>query len=130
MERILVACFGSLKKGFYNHRALGEVDYLGNTTVYGVMYLHGSYPRLYHVVNDDYDSPFRLPLEKTHEVEVYSVDQAHYEGVRSMELGAGYEEEEIDTPYGKAKIYFNPHTVFSPSIDKWIPAYTHELLKH
>lgn len=128
MERTLVACFGSLKKGFYNHAALGAAEFLGSTSVLGVMYLHGSYPRMYHVVNDDYDSPFGLDKERAHEVEVYSVDEAHYQGVRAMELGAGYFEEEIETPYGVAKIYFNPHSVFSPGMDKYIAAYTKEVL--
>lgn len=126
--KTLIACYGSLKKGFYNHTALGGAAFLGNASVKGVMYLHGSYPRLYH--SDGYGGPFNEDLQREHDVEVYSVDQDYYEDIRAMELGAGYVEEEINTSFGVAKIYFNPINVFSPNIDKWIPAYTRELLNN
>lgn len=122
-DRQLVAVFGSLKAGCYNHPALGANAVLkGKTTVMGVMYLHGGYPRLYHAIDEEY-SPFDVHEEREHAVEVYEIDDLNYQAILQMELGAGYEEEELMTEWGAAKIYFNPHDVYSPEYDEWIPAY-------
>lgn len=124
---MLVACYGSLKKGFYNHRVLGEyADFLGKSSVWGVMYWNGSYPKLYKVENDDYDSPFRLPLEKKHELEVYRISDNAFDRINAMELGAGYVAETVETEWGLAMMYWMPHEHFDEA-DTWIGGYTQEL---
>lgn len=119
---MLLACYGSLKKGAYNHKILGDAELLGNTKALGVMYFNGSYPKLYKVENDDYDSPFRLPFEKEHDVEVYRVEPQAFHRIHQMELGAGYVEEKLDTEWGEASIYYMPHENFDEE-DKLIDAY-------
>jgi gamma-glutamylcyclotransferase (GGCT)/AIG2-like uncharacterized protein YtfP len=121
----LVACFGTLKKGFYNHEMLGNAKFMGSVDVKGVMYLHGTYPRLYHAIKDD--PHFGFDKERHHTAEIYYVEYPLYEDILYMERGAGYVEETIDTGDGKASIFFNPHEVFSPDYDKWIESYTQSL---
>lgn len=121
---MLVAVYGSLKKGFYNHPALGaDAEFLGNSSVIGVMYCNGSYPKLYHP--DGYGSPFNEDLQRKHELEVYRIGDKAYQGIAMMEKGAGYTSERIDTPYGEATIYYMPHNRFSEH-DYWIEAYVQE----
>lgn len=132
---MLVAAYGSLKEGFYNHRVLGEdAKFLGKSTVRGVMYWNGSYPKLYHFDQHGEDDEknacnFCYNLARDHELEVYDVrEKPHAQYIQYMELGAGYIEEEIDTEWGPAKIYYMPHERFDER-DKWIPAYTQDLFK-
>ena len=119
---MLLAAYGSLKKGYYNHDCLEGAEYLGNSSVRGVMYSNGSYPKLYKVENDDYDSNFRLPLEKKHTLEIYRVTDEQYRPIERMELGAGYVVEEVETEWGPAKIFYMPHENFN-SNDHWVEKY-------
>lgn len=127
---MLIATYGSLKKGFYNHNALGgDATFIGNSSVHGVMYWNGRYPKLYKVVNDDYDSPFRLPTERKHKLEIYDISDEAYNYIRIMEIGSGYEEEKIDTEWGSAIIYWMPHKYFDID-DEWIKEYALETIHH
>lgn len=124
----LVAVYGSLKKGFYNHAGLGhDAEFLGTSTVRGVMYSNGSYPKLYEtngsLVDKGGATPFQSRLERQHEIEVYRIHEDRYESITNMEIGAGYEPEQIQTPYGEATIYYMPHENFHEG-DKWVEAYT------
>lgn len=122
--RKLVAVYGSLKKGFYNHYGLGEdAEYLGNMIVTGVMYSNGSYPKLYRTNEDQTFEAFNQGKERNHEVEVYSINEARYHGITSMEVGAGYTPEDIETPYGMATIYWMPHDHFYDG-DHWVESYS------
>ncbi len=129
----IVACYGSLKEDFYNHGALGkDANLLGKTSYAGVMYLHGSYPNLYKPINNKCDgtqSPFCYHLARTHILEVYEIGDTANANIEMMEFGAGYYSEEIDTDWGKATIYLNPHEVYDPELDEWIGNYSQELLK-
>lgn len=124
----LVAVYGSLKKGFYNHQGLGDdAEYLGNMTVNAVMYSNGSYPKIYHVGNfanevDDFGTKFSSGLARDHEVEVYRITDARYASITRMEVGAGYVAEDIETPYGTATMYWMPHEHFYEH-DHWVEAY-------
>ncbi len=116
----LIACYGSLKKGKYNHGALGEgAEFKGDHSIVGVMYSNGSYPKLYHVGDIE-----QLASDKLHDhaLEIYNVSDEAYKSINHMELGAGYEAEEIETPYGWATIWYMPHAHFSKS-DKWVESY-------
>jgi len=127
-DKNLVAVYGSLKKGFYNHYMLGEDKELrGKSTVHGVMYLCGTYPRLFHVAKDD-NHAFGTLLESQHEVEVYSINDSAYERIRGMEIGARYTEETLLTDWGEAKIYWADTDSFRDSY-RWIKAYTPQEIK-
>lgn len=131
-DRVLVATYGSLKAGFYNHPALGKDAVLkGKTTVQGVMYLAGGYPHLYHWEcdwespkegNPKRCSPFCENLQREHEVEVYEINVDSYAFIVAMETGAGYVEEELPTEWGNAKIYFNPHDSYYSGL-RYIESY-------
>lgn len=125
---MLVACYGSLKKGFYNHHALGgDAKFLGNTVVRGAMYWNNSYPKLYHTTgHEGIDGKFDLMYTRPHQLEVYEVNDQAYQHIRAMELGAGYDEQDIKTEWGTAKIYYMPHENFDSS-DTWIEAYNEAL---
>ncbi len=126
----LIACYGSLKKGFYNHKALGlDAEFLGTVPVWGVMYWNGSYPKLYKANgNFGTESLFDVSKQAKHEVEIYRISPECAKVVSIMEEGAGYVAEEIETPYGAAVIYYMPHARFD-SDDEWIPEYSQELLE-
>lgn len=79
-----IAVYGSLKKDRYNHGLLEEEKYLGNTTVRGTLYRISSYPALISEGDNEYDA------------ELYQVSDDVYQAVKSMELGAGYKEVEVD----------------------------------
>ncbi len=120
--RKLVAVYGSLKKGQYNHDGLGQdAEHLGNMTVRGVMYSNGSYPKLYKPVCNN-GKNFVLEGERDHAVEVYSLNENRYKSITNMEVGAGYEPEDINTPYGPATLYWMPHSRFN-EYDHWVEAY-------
>lgn len=136
--RHLVACYGSLKQGFYNHYMLGDdKEFKGTLKLRGVMYLCGSYPRLYNwacnwektdkphpdVEGHHACTPFCENLERSHEIEVYEVNHDAYIAIKYMELGAGYVEEDIDTEWGVAKIYYSKPEAHS-KYHQWIEAYT------
>ena len=119
----LVAVYGSLKKGFYNHGGLGEdAEFLGNSSVSAVMYSNGSYPKLYHSTGHKVMDNFDLSKTRVHELEVYSISDARFQGIERMEHGAGYVSELIDTEWGPATIYYMPHERFSGH-DTWVEAY-------
>ena len=118
---MLVACYGSLKKGYYNHGALGDdAEFLGKDSVRAVMYSNGAYPKLYH--SDGYGSPLDEDHQRNHELEIYRVNDRAYKRIDQMELGAGYEAEQIDTEWGPATIYYMPHKNFT-NADKWVEKY-------
>lgn len=119
---MLIACYGSLKKGYYNHEILGEdAKFLGRAEVKGVMYSNGSYPKLYRR-SEDMGSLFGSEFEREHTIEIYDINKDAFKDIFSMEVGAGYRLEEVETPYGEAGIYYMPHEHFS-SHDKWVEKY-------
>ena len=90
-----IAVYGSLKAGKYNHPILRECKMLGTTKVKGTLYRVGSYPAIIEEGDNLYDA------------EVYEVPDNIYNAVRSMELGAGYKEVEINVgELGTAVVYY------------------------
>lgn len=98
------------------------------------MYSNGSYPKLYKGVDQfEEDAELRAKFladpafednkARQHELEIYDVSEQAYEGIRGMELGAGYEEEQIETPFGSAAIYWMP-LGRAGSFDHWVESYT------
>lgn len=127
MKKILIATYGSLRKGFHNHSWLGEnAVFKGIDKITGVMYLNHSYPHLYHP--DGLGGPYCEDLQRSHKVEIYEIDKENFENIDRIEKASGYELEKYYTKFGTAKIWFNPHTL-NPENLVWIEAYTPELLK-
>jgi gamma-glutamylcyclotransferase (GGCT)/AIG2-like uncharacterized protein YtfP len=119
----LIACYGSLKKGYYNNSALGaDAEFKGEHAVKGVMYSNGSYPKLYRTDEDQTFESFNQGKERDHVLEVYEINDNAYRRIEPMEVGAGYVTEQIETPYGMAAIWYMPHANFS-SHDKWVASY-------
>ena len=113
----LIATYGSLKRGFYNHGRCGEQHYVGDTSVRGNMTLvYNAYPQL---VLDE-GGP-------EHVVEVFLVDDLTYQQIHYMELGAGYTEINTLTPYGEAVMW----VINDPSKQHGVPidAYTEDLFE-
>ena len=110
-ERVLIATYGSLKHGFYNHAAMREdAVQMGNDKVIGDMYLAAGYPHLYHPT--DNIPQFAYNLAREHKIEVWHINRKAYNYIYAMEIGAGYVEEIMPTKWGEAKIYFNPHASY------------------
>ena len=126
----LIACYGSLKKGHYNNPALGtDAEFKGEHSVRAVMYSNGSYPKLYHPLTifhehrlHENDGAYGEGLVRDHVLEVYEINDNAYRRIESMELGAGYVTEQIETPYGLAAIWYMPHEHFN-NRDKWVESY-------
>lgn len=124
-NKILIATYGSLRKGFSNHYWLGKNPKLiGINKIFGVMYLNGSYPHLYHTKGDPF---FNKNLEREHIIELYKISEENFKDINDMEISADYVLEEVLTTFGQAKIWFNPHTVLPDNLE-WIPAYTKEII--
>lgn len=80
----VIAVYGSLKMGRYNHPIIQGGQFLGESKIKGTMYSLGSYPAL-------------IPEgDKEYTVELYRVYDPAYLRVRNMELGAGYKEKELE----------------------------------
>ena len=92
---VRVVCYGSLKKGYFNHFMLGEgAKYLGNHKLQGEMYLVAdAYPILFKGCN-------------SYDAEVYEILHEDYANVHKMEISAGYELCTINTPYGFAVAFY------------------------
>ena len=102
---MLVAVYGSLKKGRYNHGMLKDSKFIGDTEVIGTLYKVSSYPVL-------------LDGDTEYAAEVYEVEDDVYEPIESMELGAGYEVRKMDTEYGEAVCFYGEPDVWDERVAK------------
>ena len=95
----LVAVYGSLRKGLHNHVLLEQAEFLGTGTVAGFkMYSMGGFPFITH---DD------ATQDDTIQIEVYSVTPREMLSLDQLEgYPSFYNRELVDTPYGKAWIYY------------------------
>ena len=86
-EKMIIFCYGTLKRGFYNHQWLGENKYFGGLYLNGYrMYTNGIYPAI--VKSDNQDDVIYG--------ELYEIDKNVFDPIIRMELGANYNMEEID----------------------------------
>lgn len=93
----LVAVYGSLKKGYGNHRLLENAEYLGTTDTAPdwTMYSLGGFP----AIVPDGDTQICI--------EVYNVTQREFQSLDMLEgYPSFYNRRVIDTRFGKAWIYF------------------------
>ena len=99
MEKKLYAVYGTLKKGFGNHRILENNDLVfeGSVNIPYYMVSLGGFPGL---IKDDKDNPIHI--------EVYEVTDEETE--RRLDRLEGYpsfyNKDMIETPVGEAHIYF------------------------
>ena len=77
MKRI--GCYGSLKKGFFNHERFGNMEFVRNETIEGVQLYISKVP-----------FPFAVNDGGSVEVEVYDVSPEHFYMLGRMEKEAGY----------------------------------------
>lgn len=107
---MLVAVYGSLRKGLQNHnRHLGKCKYLGqfNTEPLYSMYDLGRFPG---VKKEGGTSVIMEVYELNDKKELNGLD--YLEGYdSSKKYGNFYNRETIDTPYGEAYTYFYMHPV-------------------
>ena len=113
-----IAVYGSLKQGAYNHSRFDIGKPVGYGTVVGAMYLMASYPHLFR------EGVKPTDLERTHEVEIYEIEDDVYESIYYMELGAGYQcvDENIDGHDVKV-FYSNDDLKY---FQNWIEGYSAE----
>ena len=105
---MLIAVYGSLRKGFYNHSIIEDSVYLGrfdSLPEYN-MYDLGSYPGLTKngetsIVLEVYrvDQKILSNVDRLEGYNILNEDRSHY--IRNI----------IDTPYGNAYIYIYAHSV-------------------
>jgi len=125
MKQIQIGTYGSLKEGFHNHRGLGEnKEFVGKDKITGTMFLRYNYPHLY-LNSQNPQITKEKPTE--HTLEVYKIDQEHFNVIDRMEKSSGYEQEKIKTIYGETIIWVNKD-YFPPGL-KYIKEYTKETLQ-
>lgn len=102
-----VAVYGSLKKGFGNHRLLRHSTYLGEEWVEGwTMYHLGGFPAVAETENYD-----------VVKVEVYLVDDETLGRLDGLEgYPHFYNRKEIETNWGDAWIYFHDVAPTAPIV--------------
>lgn len=97
MKRIAV--YGTLKRGHFNHNRFGEMKFIGTDYIDDLQIW----------IYDHLGIPFAVPgAGGITTVEVYDIDDDMFENINSMELGAGYKPEIINTCFGKATIWIYP----------------------
>lgn len=100
----VVAVYGTLKKGFGNHRRLADAKYLSNAKVKGTMYSLGGYPALSLHGNTDVTCElYQVDDENT----MRGLDQL--EGYREDGKNNFYERQKVETSAGPAWIYTMDH---------------------
>ena len=94
---MLIATYGSLKRGKYNHGRMGPQEYKGDAAVAGF--------QLFVSQNCPYPCVVRDALASV-VVEVFDVSDSAYRRLCWMEEGAGYKAATIPTQYGAATIWY------------------------
>ena len=118
-NKIKVACYGSLKRGFSNNILLQQegVTFLGEdkTAPEFTMYSLGGFP----AVKREGDTPIAIEVfEVTEEVKE---DIDSLEGYRGQSQNNLYNVDRIQTKYGEATIYvFNRDTMRYPKVESGV----------
>ena len=93
-ETMIIMSYGTLKRGFYNHKLMGENTYLGKVSLSGyVMYKNEHYPAI--VKSDD---PERVVIG-----ELYEIEKDVFDTIAAIEFSAGYHINEIGVDINNEK---------------------------
>lgn len=101
MKKNLIAVYGSLRKGFGNHRLLEKSKYLGDfkTEPKFSLYNLGSYPGLK-------ENGITEVVMEVYEVDEYTAHRVdNLEGYTPGEKAYFYDKIPIETPWGTASVY-------------------------
>lgn len=113
-----IAVYGSLKKGFYNHARFGMGEPLDTGEIRGAMFLMSSYPHLYREGVKDSDK------ERSHDVEIYEIEDSVYNNISGMELASGYQEVEMEVSGHEVVVFYSQDNLGYEN--NWIEAYDAE----
>jgi gamma-glutamylcyclotransferase (GGCT)/AIG2-like uncharacterized protein YtfP len=101
-NKILVAVYGSLRKGLGNHYYLENAKYLGNFNTEPIYNLHslGSYPGL----KENGNTSVVMEVYEVTPIEAHSIDrlEGYTPGSNSNTF---YDKKDINTPWGVASVY-------------------------
>lgn len=103
-NKYLVGVYGSLKKGYYNHRVLGDSKLLGTikTNPAFTMYSLGPFPAL----SRNGNTAIHMEIYEVDEQTLHRLYRLEgYSGTRGSKHNM-YDTMDIDTPYGKAEIFY------------------------
>lgn len=103
MRDRLVAVYGSLKKGFGNHRLLEKADFVGTDRISGwVMYHLGGFPGI-------------IAGEGDISIELYKVNRTEFRHLDMLEgYPSFYNRKQVTTNEGEAWIYYlNDENMYS-----------------
>lgn len=99
----LIFVYGTLKKGFGNHRVMGDSKLLGEVNIKGFrMYSLGGYPALTLGNNEIKGEVYEVTDENTLK-NIYRLEG--YSGVRDSSSN-WYDTTDVDTKYGKAELFY------------------------
>ena len=101
MTKILVAVYGSLRKGLGNHRLLENAKYLGDFETEPIFSLYslGSFPGL----KKEGTTSVTMEVYEVTPIEANRIDQL--EGYVPGRESTFYDKIPIETPYGEASVY-------------------------
>lgn len=83
----IIATYGSLKKGFWNHERFNLEEPIATSTIQGQMFVNPAlgYPHLY---ENEVDTGHENKRE--YEVELYEIEDKVFETIDAMEQASGY----------------------------------------
>lgn len=97
-----IAVYGSLKRGLHNDWGTRDGYFHGTAIITGEMHSLGFFPVLMEKGTNKYKA------------EIYDISDEMHNRIYNMEINAGYLAEKIDTPYGKAEIFYGDPERFTP----------------
>lgn len=101
MKKTLVAVYGTLRKGFDNHRLLQNAEYMGTFNTEPIFDLHdlGGFPGL----KNNGTTSVVMEVYAVNEQEAARVDML--EGYEEGRTPTFYDKQPIETPWGTAGVY-------------------------
>ena len=119
-KRIKVGVYGTLKEGGRLHHLLGDnATRLGDTKVYGYMFMSYGYPHLFEF-NPSSDESLKW---EEHQLEIYEIDEVNYASIWLMERQAGYNVVETPTQWGEVRVFWSDPESHNPEVDKPIKSF-------
>lgn len=107
MKKKLIAVYGTLRKGFGNHRLIQNADYLGTFKTEPIynLYSLGGFPGL----KNNGDTSVVMEVYAVTDEEAYHVDCL--EGYTPGQPAYFYDKQDIETPWGTAGVYIYVNSI-------------------